>query len=243
MEKKLEIIPLLPYRAGSLNLNGEENSTEGSSTPDTKLHLNKCQVVRKEFLPHKRDLSLTFSDMRFYVSKSCLSRFPNVNTVLTLIDPVERLLILMPCDENTPNALVWCIHSNGKPIPRKSASPVLYGMIFDLMQWELNTRYRILGRVVYEDEKTFLAFDLKNAEVFPRAHLKDNTYRRVRRAQYQETWREQFGVSYGEQVKMVNLKFFGEYSAFSAVKCKPARLAQAEQSFDEMREDVTRYDE
>lgn len=245
MEKKFEIIPLLPYRAGSINRTEEEKKADGKTAPDDKLQLSKCQVVRKEFLPHTRDYSLTFSDMRFYASQSCLRKFPNVNAVLTLIDPDERLLILLPCDENTPNAFIWRSFSKGKPIPRKSASPVLYGMIFNLMQWDLNTRYRVLGRVVYEDEKTLLVFDLKKAEAFPRSYSDDNTSKATRRARYPETWREQFGITYGEHTRLVNMKIFGEYSVFTAAQGKKriSKQPEPEPGSNEMREDVTLSDE
>ena len=243
MEKKFEIIPLLPYRAASANCTREEKSEEGKTAIDGKLSLTKCQVVRKEFLPHAHDLSLTFSNMRFYVSQSCLRRFPNVNTVLSLIDPDERILILMPCGINTPNAFVWCGYSKGKPVPRKCSSPVLYGMIFELMHWELNTRYRILGRVVNEDEKTFLVFDLKKAEMFPRAFSENGISKSIRRARFPETWREQFGVSYEEHAKLVNMKYFGKYSVITAAQKKPDNVDQMVQSTNEIGEDVTQSDE
>lgn len=39
MEKKFEIIPLLPYRAGSINRAEEEKTADGNNVSDDKLQL------------------------------------------------------------------------------------------------------------------------------------------------------------------------------------------------------------
>lgn len=249
MEKKPEIIPLLPYHANAqlLNVSKENENSRENAVPSTgkNLKLDKYQVVRKEFMPHSRELALTFSDMHFSVNQQCLRRFPNHDTVLTLIDPEEKLMVLLPCPENTPNAFRWCGYTRGKRIPRRGANTVLYGMIFDLMRWDLESRYKVLGSSAQDKEQPMLVFDLKQAETYPRQYSGERRLKTSRTAQYPAAWREQFGVTYGEHAKMVNVKLLGEYSLFTAVRGTRAETEQTETttSSDEMREEVTQQHE
>ncbi len=217
MDKKPEIIPLLPFHAGAIRHNGNDKAAESKAASDSPFQMDKYQVVRKEFLPQSRALSLNFSEMRFYVSASCLRSFPNVTAVLVMIDPDERLLILMPCEENTPDAFIWKGFSKGKPFPRRGASPVLFGMIFDLMHWDMSARYRILGRIVQGNENSLLVFDLKQAEVFQRIQKDESSAKISRKPQYPEDWRDRFGLNYGEHSRLVNVRQLGDFSILSAL--------------------------
>lgn len=145
------------------------------------------QVTKAELFSHTREPAITIWPTRIRFNMSCLRRFPGIMHIQLLIHPGQKRLIIRPCLPDTPDALRWAKGGGDKELTnRDMLCRIFAAKIFDLMEWDMEYRYKIMGNpAVYQNEMLFL-FKLTDFELFV-GGSKSKSY-------LPGEWRDYFGV-------------------------------------------------
>lgn len=65
------------------------------------------EVAKAEFFAHTREPAITIWDNKIKFNMACLRRFPGVKYIQLLIHPIEKRLIVRPCEADAPDSLRW----------------------------------------------------------------------------------------------------------------------------------------
>ena len=118
------------------------------------------QVVRQEFFAHVNEPAVTFNNYKFYVNAACLNRFPKVDYVQVLVNQESKILAIRPCQAEDRDACAWCTNGSGRRKPKQITCKIFFAKVFSLMGWNLDYRYKLLGRVIHAKDEWLIAFDL-----------------------------------------------------------------------------------
>lgn len=156
------------------------------------------QVTKAELFSHTREPSITIWPTRIKFNMACLRKFPGVTHIQILIHPEQKRLIIRPCLPDAPDSLRWAKGGGDKELSnRDMLCKIFAAKVFDLMKWDLDYRYKMMGRpAVYQDELLFL-FKLTDFELFVGGGQ--------RRSYLPGEWRDYFGVpvkNHEEQYKI-----------------------------------------
>lgn len=177
--------------------------------------LDSFQVVRREFFAHLNEPSITFNRGKVYVNTACLSKFPTVDYVQLLINREKRVLCLRPCPDSTRDSFPWSTLSKGKRKPKQTTGRLFTAMLFDMMEWNPDYRYKILGKVVYAHGEYLVAFDLTATEVYQCIFAEGEKPKVSRRPVFPAHWQTQFGLPLKEHKKSLQVNLFSGYTIFS----------------------------
>jgi len=153
-----------------------------------KVSLAGYQVTKAELFAHSRDPAITIWDTRIKFNMACLRRFPGVTHIQLLIHPNEKRLIIRPCDPDAPDSLRWASGGGAKEIKnRDMICRIFAAKLFDLMGWDKNNHYKMLGKPAISDGEVLYLFKLTDFEIFINNAKKRHSY-------LPEDWRDYFGV-------------------------------------------------
>lgn len=145
------------------------------------------QVTKAELFAHSREPAITLWDNRLKFNMACLRRFPGVTHIQVLIHPEQRRLIIRPCEPDTPDSLRWAKGGGEKEMSNRDLlCKVFAARVFDLMNWDPQYRYKILGKPATCDGEILFLFKLSDFELFVGGKRR-NSY-------LPEDWRNYFGV-------------------------------------------------
>ena len=166
--------------------------------PEAVADLAGYQVTRAELFSHTYEPAITIWPTRIKFNMACLRRFPGVAHIQILIHPEQRRLIIRPCLPDAPDSLRWAKGGGEKELSnRDMLCRIFAAKVFDLMKWDSEYRYKMLGRPgVYQEEMLFL-FKLTDFELFMGG--------KKRRSYLPGEWRDYFGApveSHEEQYKI-----------------------------------------
>ena len=118
---------------------------------------------------------------------ACLRKFPGVTHIQILIHPQQKRMIIRPCDPDAPDSLRWAKGGGEKELSNRDLLCRLFAAkVFDLMGWDKQYRYKMMGKpAVYNGEVLFL-FKLTDFELFVSGAK--------RKAYLPGEWRDYFGI-------------------------------------------------
>ncbi len=159
------------------------------------------QVTKAELFAHTREPSVTFWNSRIKFNMACLRRFPSVTHIQILIHTDQKRLIIRPCDPDAPDSLRWAKGGGEKELANRDlVCKIFAAKVFDLMGWDTEYRYKMLGKpAVYNKEMLFL-FKLTDFEMF----VNDG---KAKKSYLPGDWRDYFGtpVEKHEESYQINL--------------------------------------
>ena len=186
--------------------------------------LEDFQVVRREFFAHLSEPAVTFNRRKFYVNAACLNKFPNTDYVQALINTETKILALRPCDEGERGSFQWCSYVKGVRKPKQSTCTLFFLKIFDLMNWNPEHRYKMLGNIVHANGEYLLAFDLTSTEVYQRVYDENSSKLKSSRTPvYPLDWQNQFGLPYNEHKQSMLINIFDGYAVYQIKENKAVR--------------------
>ena len=98
-------------------------------------------------------------------------------------------MIIRPCDRDAPDSLRWANGGGEKELKNRDMTcRVFAAKLFDLMQWDKQYRYKMLGKPAVCDGEVLFLFKLTDFEVFV------STGPRKRRSYLPADWRDYFGT-------------------------------------------------
>lgn len=205
-------------------LNNDEELIEMSKN----FSLEEFQVVRREFFAHIREPAVTFNNRKVYVNSACLTKFPNTDYVQVLINPHTKIMALRPCGENERGAFRWCSLSKEKRKPRQTTCTLFFLKMFDMMNWNPDYRYKMLGNIIRANGEYLIAFDLTSTEVYKRTYEEEGAESTAsRKPIYPIGWQNQFGMTFNEHKQSMLVNIFEGYAIYSIKENKTVRKNSA----------------
>ena len=131
---------------------------------------------------------------------ACLRRFPGVTHIQILIHPEQKRLIIRPCNPDAPDSLRWAKGGGEKEMSNRDLlCKIFAAKVFDLMNWDRQYRYKMMGNPAVCDGEMLFLFRLTDFELFtsgkkPKSYLPGD-------------WRDYFGtpVEQHEESFKINL--------------------------------------
>lgn len=181
---------------------------------DNSFNYDGYQVVRGEFLSRTNMPAICFDGVRLSVNTACLRKMPDVRYIQFLVNPSERKLALRPCGENDKDSFLLCSDKGGKRIPRKIVCRLFTAKLAELMNWDMDKRYRIMGSVIKTKSDCLMLFDLNAAETLYRTEKRSQVKDLTRKSYLPEEWGDHFGLMVKEHEKSIMVNIFDDYTVF-----------------------------
>ena len=132
--------------------------SEDTEPPEQLVDLAGFQVTRAELFAHTREPAVTIWPTRIKFNMACLRRFPHATHIQILIRPSQP---------DAPDALRWARGGGEKElVNRDMLCKIFAGKIFDMMGWDHQYRYKILGNIAVCDGEVLFLFKLSEFELF-----------------------------------------------------------------------------
>ena len=183
---------------------------------EEEVDLKGFQVVRREFFAHTREPSIIFNDGKISVNTACVRRLPDVEYVQILINREKQMLAIKPCGELDLFSFLWGTTKAGKRYPRAVTGKLFFMKVCDMMNWNPDYRYKILGRLCRANGENLFVFDLKSSETYERSVADEDGKRKTSRIPvFPLQWKDQFGIPFEEQHQALQINMFDGFTLFS----------------------------
>lgn len=145
------------------------------------MDMQKYEVVRQDYFFSMEEPQFTFKNGKAYINAFGLRLYPDMDYIQILIDKEEKTMIVKPFREKVKDSFRWS--AGKKRQPRHMRCVPLYYMVYQMMGWNVNARYRITGYQHERGKESVLYFDLKEAICY----VNDKEY-------FPKEWEASFGI-------------------------------------------------
>lgn len=187
------------------------------------------QVVRREFFAHIKEPSITFNECKVYVNTACLNKFPKNDYIKILVNGDKKTFAIEPCDEFEKDAFMWCNYKNGVRKPKTTSCKIFFAKIVNIMGWNPEHRYKMLGKLVHANGKYLIAFDLTAAETYRKVYVEGQKPKKSRTPVFPAEWQNQFGLPYNEHQRSMQINIFDGYAVYTIKDPIPKKDSVGEQ--------------
>lgn len=153
------------YQKASESVYRENAQTERPAENGTRLNLSGYEIVRAQFFSTLSNPAMTISNGKMRFNTACLKKFGDEEYVELLLNTVERCIAIRPCSKDNPNAVRWGRLKESRWSVSAISCRGLAKTLFDIMEWEEDTRYRFRGEYVGAGENKMLLFQLDEPEM------------------------------------------------------------------------------
>lgn len=172
------------------------------------------QVVRREFFAHIQEPAITFNRYQIYANSVCLKKMPQIDYVQILVNPETKKLVVRPCGEDEKDSFLWRSNGKSRHRPKQITCRVFYAKIMELMDWNPELRYRLLGKLIHSNDEQLLLFDLTAPLIFRRVVLERGLQKNSRTPAFPAEWKSQFGLPVEEHRRSLQIDLFQGYAVF-----------------------------
>ena len=124
------------------------------------------QVVRRELFAHLREPAVVIRRDSVTFNTACIAGLEDAVYIQILVNQDNKRMVVRKCEENDKDALRWCIEKPDKRKSRKMSNKLFSAMMYDMMGWNTDCRYKILGHKITHEDETMYIFDLPETEIF-----------------------------------------------------------------------------
>jgi len=110
----------------------------------------------------KPAVTITHKNITF--NPSCIKFFPDCQYFSVCIDEASLRLIAAPATEKDENALKVAYFRNGKYVPRPCTAKHLCPVLFEIMKWNPEAKYRVEPDIRGFEDTKFLVFNLDEGQ-------------------------------------------------------------------------------
>ena len=202
------------------------------------------QVVRRELFAHLREPAVVIRRDSVTFNTACIAGLEDAVYIQILVNQESRRMVVRKCEENDKDALRWCVAKPDKRKSRKMTNKIFSAMMYEMMGWNLDCRYKILGHKITFEDETIYVFDLMETEIFldiKRKKAKKDTEsqsttenannieetassdteeikRKNRIPFYPKEWKDSFGLPVEEHRKALEINMLDGYAEFTTGK-------------------------
>lgn len=153
------------YQEASESVYREKAQAEQPIESGTQLNLSGYEIVRAQFFSTLSNPAMTISNGKMRFNTACMKKFGDEEYVELLLNTVERCIAIRPCSKGNPNAIRWGRLKDSRWSVSAISCRGLAKTLFDIMEWEEDTRYRFRGEYVGAGENKMLLFQLDEPEM------------------------------------------------------------------------------
>lgn len=124
------------------------------------------QVVRRELFAHLREPAVVIRRDSVTFNTACIAGLEDTVYIQILVNQDSKRMVVRKCEENDKDALRWCVAKPNKRKSRKMTNKIFSAMMYEMMGWNLDCRYKILGHKITFEDETIYVFDLMETEIF-----------------------------------------------------------------------------
>lgn len=124
------------------------------------------QVVRRELFAHLREPAVVIRRDSVTFNTTCIAGLEDAVYIQILVNQDSKRMVVRKCEENDKDALRWCVAKPDKRKSRKMTNKIFSAMMYEMMGWNLDCRYKILGHKITFEDETIYVFDLMETEIF-----------------------------------------------------------------------------
>lgn len=167
---------------------------------------------------NKPAVSIKHREMTF--NMACIRLFEGVQFILPFTSRSKKRLAIATCSEEESESVQWArINKNGVWVNRTIVSDEYVNKIFELMGWDHNCRYKVMGRITNSDRGLVLVFDLEEAILFttPEEYV-DRRTGEVKKRQikyYPDEYKDRIGKSYKDYLAKYQMSLFEQLSDYA----------------------------
>lgn len=202
------------------------------------------QVVRRELFVHLREPAVVIRRDSVTFNTACIAGLEDAVYIQILVNQDNKRMVVRKCEENDKDALRWCVAKPDKRKSRKMTNKIFSAMMYEMMGWNLDCRYKILGHKITFEDETIYVFDLMETEIFldiKRKKAKKDTEsqsttenannieetassdteeikRKNRIPFYPKEWKDSFGLPVEEHRKALEINMLDGYAEFTTGK-------------------------
>lgn len=228
-----------------------ENRNENTENIDQKalelaqdFSYDGFQVVRRELFAHLREPAVVIRRDSVTFNTACIAGLEDAVYIQILVNQDNKRMVVRKCEENDKDALRWCVAKPDKRKSRKMTNKIFSAMMYEMMGWNLDCRYKILGHKITFEDETIYVFDLMETEIFldiKRKKAKKDTEsqsttenannieetassdteeikRKNRIPFYPKEWKDSFGLPVEEHRKALEINMLDGYAEFTTGK-------------------------
>lgn len=187
---------------------------------DDSFSYDGYQVVRGEFFAHTNEPSITFNRCKVSVNAACVNKLPEVDYVQILVNPSEFKLAVRPCKEDEKDSFMWSSinKKNGRKKTRAITCRLFFAKIVELMDWNPEYRYKMIGKLIEANGENLFIFDLTATEVYHRIYKNGEMPYTSKTPIFPAEWQTQFGLPVEEHRKSLQVNIFDGYAVFDLRK-------------------------
>ena len=124
------------------------------------------QVVRRELFAHLREPAVVIRRDSVTFNTACIAGLEDAVYIQILVNQDNKRMVVRKCEENDKDALRWCVEKPDKRKSRKMTNKLFSAMIYDMMGWDLDCRYKMQGYKITHGDETMYIFDLLEPEIY-----------------------------------------------------------------------------
>lgn len=124
------------------------------------------QVVRRELFAHLREPAVVIRRDSVTFNTAYIAGLEDAVYIQILVNQDSKRMVVRKCEENDKDALRWCVAKPDKRKSRKMTNKIFSAMMYEMMGWNLDCRYKILGHKITFEDETIYVFDLMETEIF-----------------------------------------------------------------------------
>lgn len=124
------------------------------------------QVVRRELFAHLREPAVVIRRDSVTFNTACIAGLEDAVYIQILVNQENKRMVVRKCEENDKDALRWCVENPDKRKSRKMTNKLFSAMIYDMMGWDLDCRYKMQGYKITHEDETMYIFDLLEPEIY-----------------------------------------------------------------------------
>ena len=124
------------------------------------------QVVRRELFAHLREPAVVIRRDSVTFNTACIAGLEDAVYIQILVNQENKRMVVRKCVENDKDALRWCVEKPDKRKSRKMTNKLFSAMIYDMMGWDLDCRYKMQGYKITHEDETMYIFDLLELEIY-----------------------------------------------------------------------------
>lgn len=179
---------------------------------NSREELPQYEVVRQDYFFSQEEPQFTFHRGKAHINSAGLRLFPGKDYIQILIDKKEKIMIIKPYEEKVKDSFKWS--AGRKRQPRHMRCVPLYYMVYQMMGWNLNARYRITGFKQEYGNGMVLFFRLSEAICYVKDDAVDENGAPVIQELFPKEWETKFGIAEAEHKESDVLKVYEEDGLF-----------------------------
>lgn len=180
------------------------------------MEIDDFEIVSPEFFSQIKEPSFTVNVNKVYVNAACVRLLPDVEYVKILVSRKRKQVAFEPSDEMDIKAYKWSRIKDGKLYASQRTGDIFVMMLCEMMGWDPDYRYKIIGRLVHSRGHSLIVFDLTTFNCYPKAASEDGKGSGRKRTAFPiEKWNGRFGPTYAESKRSLQVNTFDEYTVWT----------------------------